>query len=98
MSTSRILFQNTTGQASIWNVSGTILTGGGPVAPNPGPSWKAIGTGNFYGEGDSDILWQNASIGQASIWEMNGSIVNRRRACQPQSRAELESDRNGRFQ
>ena len=43
--------------------------------PNPGPSWKANGTGDFNGDGLSDILWQNASSGQVSIWEMNGNNV-----------------------
>ena len=44
------------------------------VGANPGPSWKAIGTGDFNGDGHSDILWQNTS-GQAAIWEMNGTNV-----------------------
>ena len=52
VSSNSIHFQNTGGQASIWNVTGAILTGGGAVTANPGPSWKAIGTGDFYGEGD----------------------------------------------
>jgi hypothetical protein len=42
---------------------------------NPGPSWQAIGTGDFYGTGDSDILLQNSSSGQVAIWEMNGTNV-----------------------
>ena len=42
------------------------------VGGNPGPSWKAIGTGDFNGDGHSDILWQNTN-GQAAIWEMNGT-------------------------
>ena len=44
------------------------------VGANPGPSWKAIGTGDFNGDGHSDILWQNAN-GQVAIWEMNGTNV-----------------------
>ena len=35
------------------------MIGGGVVSPNPGPSWKAVGTGDFNGDGHSDILWQN---------------------------------------
>ena len=74
--TSSILWQNTsTGQASIWDMDGNTLVGGGAVSPNPGPSWKAIGTGDFNDDGHSDILWQNASTGQASIWEMNGNTL-----------------------
>ena len=71
---SDILFQNADGQASIWDMSGSTLVGGGPVSPNPGPSWTEIGTGDFNHDGHSDILWQNAS-GQASIWDMNGNSL-----------------------
>jgi microcystin-dependent protein len=73
---SDILWQNTgTGQASIWEMSGTTLIGGGPVSPNPGPNWHAVGTGDFNHDGRSDILWQNTSTGQASIWEMKGTTL-----------------------
>ena len=97
--TGSLLWQNnTSGQGSIWELSGSVLVGGGPVSPNPGPSWHAVGTADFFGDGSSDILWQNTSTGQASIWEMNGTHLNRRGTRQRQSRAELECDRNGRFQ
>jgi hypothetical protein len=71
---SDILWQNTDGQASIWDMNGNTLIGGGAVSPNPGPKWHAIGTGDFDHDGHSDILWQNVS-GQASIWEMNGNTL-----------------------
>ena len=45
---------------------GTNVIGGGAVSLNAGPSWKAIGTGDFNGDG------QNVN-GQAAIWEMNGT-------------------------
>jgi Putative Ig domain/FG-GAP-like repeat len=72
---SDIVWQNTnTGQASIWDMSGSSVIGGGPVSPNPGPSWTEVGTGDFNDDGHSDILWQNTS-GQGSVWEMNGSTL-----------------------
>jgi hypothetical protein len=71
-----ILWRNTSsGQVSIWEMNGNTLIGGGPVSPNPGPAWKAIGTGDFNKDGHSDILFQNASTGQVSIWEMNGNTL-----------------------
>ena len=71
---SDVLFQNaSSGQASIWEMSGNTLIGGGPVNPNPGPAWQAIGTGDFNHDGDSDILFQSTNTGQVSIWEMNGN-------------------------
>ena len=77
---SDILWQNTDGQASIWEMNGTnvvgggLLSGAGGVAINPGATWKAVGTGHFSDGVQSDILWQNTD-GQASIWDMTGNTV-----------------------
>jgi FG-GAP-like repeat len=72
--TGSISFQNTDGQAAIWNLNGTTVSGGATISPNPGSSWTEIGTGDFYNNGSSDLLWQNAN-GQAAIWEMNGTSL-----------------------
>ena len=56
-------------------MDGNKLIGGGPVSPDPGPAWKAIGTGDFNDDGRSDILFQNTTSGQVSIWEMNGNTL-----------------------
>ena len=56
-------------------MNGNTLIGGGPVSPDPGPSWKAIGTGDFNDDGRSDILFQNTSNGEVSIWEINGNTL-----------------------
>jgi hypothetical protein len=34
-----------------------------------------IGTGDFNGDGKSDILWQNTNDGTPAIWEMNGTSI-----------------------
>ena len=36
-----ILWQNTNGQAAIWEMNGTTIIGNEPVCANPGPSWLA---------------------------------------------------------
>jgi hypothetical protein len=73
--TSDILWQITNGQAAIWFLNGTtLLAGSGALSPNPGTSWKAVGSGDFDADGEADILWQNTS-GQASIWLMNGRTI-----------------------
>jgi len=53
-------------------MNGTTPIAQAALSLNPGPSWKAIGTGDYYGDGHSDILFQNTTSGQAAIWEMNG--------------------------
>src|SRR5262249_61773859 len=41
---------------------------------NQGSEWAAIGTGDFNGDGMSDILFQNSN-GTPQIWEMNGTSI-----------------------
>ena len=53
-------------------MNGTSLISGVNLG-NPGPSWHVKGTGDFFGNGDSDILFQNES-GEVYIWEMNGTM------------------------
>jgi hypothetical protein len=40
---SDILFQNTSGQISVWEMDGVTRTGGAIVSSNPGTSWHAVG-------------------------------------------------------
>jgi hypothetical protein len=70
---SEIPWQNSDGQASIWEMNTRI--GGGPAGSNPGPTWKAVGTGDFNGDGKSDIVLQNTD-GQVSFWEMNRTNIS----------------------
>jgi hypothetical protein len=72
---SDILLQNASGQTEIWLMNGAAPTAEALVGTNPGPSWQAIGTGAFYGNAHSDILWQNISTGEVYIWEINGTKV-----------------------
>jgi hypothetical protein len=44
------------------------------VPNNPGPSWHIKGTGDFFGDGRTDILWQNDN-GSVAIWDISGLNV-----------------------
>jgi len=39
----------------------------------PGANWNAISSGDFNGDGNSDILWQNSSTGAIDVSLMNGT-------------------------
>ena len=55
-------------------MNGATIAGGGTVGFNPGPDWRIKGTGDFFGNGRSDILWQNTD-GSVAIWDMRGNII-----------------------
>ncbi len=68
------------GEAAIWLMNGLMPTSPAIIGAPP-PSWHAIGTGDFNGDGKSDILFQynhaanaaDPSNGEAAIWLMNGT-------------------------
>jgi hypothetical protein len=70
---SDILWQGADGTPAIWLMNGLnpVLSNGPAGSFNPGPSWQIKGTGDFNGDGMSDIVWQGAD-GTPAIWLMNG--------------------------
>jgi hypothetical protein len=61
------------GTAAAWLMDGPNATFVGAVGPfNPGPSWEIKGTGDFNGDGKSDIIWQGDD-GTAAMWLMDGT-------------------------
>jgi phospholipase/lecithinase/hemolysin len=75
---SDILWRHTNGDTSIWlmTVNGTqvqVLSASDlGFVPT---SWNVAITGDFNGDGKSDVLWSNTN-GDTSIWFMNGSQVS----------------------
>jgi hypothetical protein len=59
----------------VWKINGLNVKMEGTIAHAGVPNhWHIQGTGNFDGDGDSDILWRHDS-GKVYIWEMNGLQV-----------------------
>ncbi|MBW4519332.1 MAG: FG-GAP repeat protein [Scytolyngbya sp. HA4215-MV1] len=66
------------GKVVIWSMNGTTPTGSYtlPVAVID-PNWRIEGTGDFNGDGWSDIVWRyygsnSADLGKIVVWTMNG--------------------------
>ena len=54
-------------------MDGTNATFVGAVGSfNPGPGWQIKGTGDFNGDGKSDITWQHDN-GTPAVWLMDGT-------------------------
>jgi hypothetical protein len=71
-----IIWRNTqTGNNSFWmmNFNGTISSTAPLQWENPYSGWKIVGTGDFNGDGWTDILWRNTTNGSNEIWPMAGT-------------------------
>jgi FG-GAP-like repeat/Bacterial pre-peptidase C-terminal domain/FG-GAP repeat len=51
--------------------SGAVTNGAPSVGPNS--PWKVVGTADFNGDGQADLLWRNQASDQTSIWYFNGT-------------------------
>ena len=60
-------------------MSGINVIGGGLVA-NPGAGWQIQGTGDFFGDGNTDIVFQSTD-GSVALWDMSGTNSHRRWSC-----------------
>jgi hypothetical protein len=40
-----------------------------------GPNWHFYGTGDFDGDGKSDIVWRDEQTGAVDVWVMNGASI-----------------------
>ena len=72
--------QSTTGTLAMWLMNGsTIESSASPTfqgnAISPGASWSVAGIGDFTGNGNDDILWQQSTTGTLVMWLMNGSTI-----------------------
>ena len=72
---SDILWRNTsTNQAAIWEMNGTaLLPSSAILATNPGANWQIVDSGDYNGDGNTDLLWRNTATNQTAIWELNGT-------------------------
>ena len=61
------------GDVLCWQFNGTTVTGGGPIAA-PGAAWTIVGTGDFQGNGATDILFVNQS-GLLAYWAISGTTI-----------------------
>jgi len=55
-------------------MSGASITSS--VGVNTVPTvWQIVGSGDYNGDGKSDILWRNGTTGQNWMYQMNGNVI-----------------------
>ena len=62
------------GQNVVWFMNGVDLVSG--TFTNPAvladPRWKIVGTNDFNGDGQMDLLWRHGASGENVLWFLNG--------------------------
>ncbi|UBF30067.1 Ig-like domain-containing protein (plasmid) [Kovacikia minuta CCNUW1] len=66
---------NDSGRTVLWLMNGVALSSS-PDIGTVSAAWSVVGTGDFNGDGQSDIFWRNSSNGQNVIWLMNGTAFS----------------------
>ncbi len=60
----------------VWMMQNYQVIGRVDLEADTNLNQRVVGTGDFNGDGKSDILWRNAVTGWNSIWYMNNTTVS----------------------
>ena len=69
-----IFWRDTSGNLSIWQMSGSSVVSAVGLGNVPA-NWTIAGLGDFYGDGNSSILWRDSNTGTVAIWRLNGTQI-----------------------
>ncbi len=84
LSVKDIVWQSTSGSASIYRMSGTLLASEYFIPNTSGTTYKIIGGGDFDGDGIGDLLWRGPD-GAVVIWLLNADGTMRQSGYTPLS-------------
>ncbi|WBL80143.1 VCBS repeat-containing protein [Bradyrhizobium xenonodulans] len=71
-----LMLNDTTHDAAVWLMNGTQIAGSGVVGSiNAAGGWHFADTGDFNGDGKSDLLFLNDTTHGVAVWQMNGAQV-----------------------
>jgi hypothetical protein len=74
--TDLLMINDSTHDASIWQMNGTEVASKATIGTiNAVGGWDFVGTGDFNGDGKSDLLFLNDKTHGVAIWQMNGNQV-----------------------
>jgi hypothetical protein len=80
-----LLWQSTSGGLSVWEMDGTTRIGEGGLTPSQlaDANWKMVGSGDFNGDSQHDLIWHHQTNGSLAVWFMNGSTMTSGEALVP---------------
>ena len=74
--TDMLLLNDTTHGVAVWQMNGSQITDGPQIgAINAAAGWHFQTTGDFNGDGKTDLLFLNDTTHALAIWQMNGTQI-----------------------
>jgi hypothetical protein len=67
----------TQGWIAVWLMDGLTMIDSVLLSPQrvTDPDWKIVGSGDFNGDGNADLLWWNSAEGWLVAWDMVGTTM-----------------------
>jgi len=71
-----LIWQDAGGWLAVWYMNGQTMVGSQLLTPGQvaDRGWQIVGTGDFNGDGRTDLVWQHTD-GWLAVWYMNGSAM-----------------------
>jgi hypothetical protein len=74
--TDLLMLNDTTHDVTVWEMNGTQILASQSVGTiNASGGWHFAATGDFNGDGKTDLLFLNSTTNGVAVWEMNGTQV-----------------------
>ncbi|MCP3445772.1 FG-GAP-like repeat-containing protein [Bradyrhizobium sp. CCGUVB14] len=74
--TDLLLVNSTTNGVAVWEMNGTQVMANPQIGTiNAAAGWHFADTGDFNGDGKTDLLLLNSTTGGVAVWQMNGTQV-----------------------
>lgn len=70
-----VLLQHDTRKIAVWLMNGTNFSGAVSLrnGATPAAGWEVVGTGDFNGDGQTEILWRNTMDNRTLLWHFVGT-------------------------
>ena len=68
-------YEGSGGAVYLWQMNGSTITAATPISAVADASWQMVASGDFDGDGRTDLFWRHATSGATYLWLMDGATI-----------------------